>query len=431
MNPVGEHPLIELAKRTGRHLWIGNHPPFDFDNLLLPGCTNFRAPSSLHRQYDVVWSHELDIATLVPESLPLYLDELVRFVGAEGRLVFRYTQSTEVTIVHLKRHFGRHPMLDAEVESESQEKGTFDTVIRIRRKRLDAYASTDWTFAILTVGTRKANVVEYLRSIRALDPGRRHEIIVCGPRAPEYEPFAPRYHEKQYSTRFVDICAKKNDLAELATRPNLLIVHDRYRLDENFLAGFEDYGYDFDFLSVRQHYECGTAFPAYATLSKERQSFSWDSPIALADANRVYPLTFLNGGLLAFKTHVLRELPFNELLFWNQAEDCELSRWMIDHALPPRFNSFSSATVLGLKPSYTKAFRPEFPPVGSPALKTVETKAEPAGLVRTLRATVARPYRRARRGAARHFRKLAAAGLAAGLAMQAAILYFLLIGRDR
>lgn len=431
MNATGERGLLDMVKRYGRHLWIGNHPPFEFDNLLLQGCTNFRGPPTMHRRYDVVWSHETDIASLSPLSVPLYLDELVRFVGAEGRIVFRYTQSADVTLVHLKRHFGRHPMLDAEVEFETQEKQVYQTVFRIRRKHVDAYESRDWTFAILTVGARKNNVVEYLRSIRARDPERRHEILICGPRAAEYEPFGPVYNERQYSTKFTDICAKKNDLAELATMPNLLIVHDRYKLDDNFFEGFEDYGYDFDFLSVRQRYECGTEFPAYATLSKERHSFTWDAPIVLADVNRVYPLSFLNGGLLAFKTHALRQLPFNELLFWNQAEDCDLSRWMMDHSLPPRFNSFSSATVLGLKPSYTKAFRPEYPPIRPPVRAAAEPKADPAGLARRARAAVVAPYRQARRGAARNFRKLAALGLVTGLAMQAAILYFLLNGRDR
>lgn len=434
MNPVGEHHLLDMVKRYGRHLWIGNHPPFEFDNLLLQGCTNFRAPASLHRRFDVVWSHETDIASLSALALPLYLDELVRFVGEEGRIVFRYTQSAEVTLVHLKRHFGRHPMLDAEVEYETQDKaGVLNTVFRVRRKHVDAYASDLWTFAVLTVGARKANVVEYLRSIRAQDPERRHEILICGPRADEYEPYGPRYNDRPYSTQFVDICAKKNDLAELAKHPNLLIVHDRYKLDDNFFAGFEDYGYDFDFLSVRQHYECGTEFPAYATLSKEAHSFVWHAPIALADTNRVYPLSFLNGGLLAFKTHALRQLTFNELLFWNQAEDCDLSRWMMDHSLPPRFNSFSSATVLGLKPSYTKGFRPEHPPVRRPAREepVEEPKPEVPGLAKRARTAVARPYRTVRRGAARNFRKLAALGLLTGLAMQAAILYFLINGRDR
>ncbi|CAN5510746.1 hypothetical protein BH11PLA2_BH11PLA2_08880 [soil metagenome] len=416
------HPLLTLALEPRRHLWIGQHPPFPFESVFLPGCTNFRGPPSLHRGFDVVWCYEINLNSLAAESVPLYLDEAIRFLGEEGDLVLRYTQTADFTIVQLKRHLGRHPNLQAEVTYETQDPdGTFTTVVRIRRLHLENYASNDWTFAILTQGTKVPNVVKYLKSIRDEDHAARHEILICGPRNEAYDRFGVNYVDRTYSTKFADICAKKNDLAKYATKPNLLIVHDRYVLDRGFLDGFDEYGSDFDFVTVTQRYESGEEFPSYCALSKTQKSFQWIPPIAITNVNAVYPLTFLNGGLLAFKTHNLRALPFNDLLFWNQAEDVDLSRWMYDHSLPPRVNLFSSATVLGLTPAYTSKFRTERKDGRDDEFLT-PALPKPVPFAKHHRISI---LTRGRRWLGRHFRKLAAVGLTAMLLLQVALLYLI------
>jgi hypothetical protein len=51
---------------------------------------------------------------------------------------------------------------------------------------------------------------------------------------------------------------------------------------------------------------------------------------------------------MVFKTHALRECPFNDLLYWNQAEDVEVSRTFTDAGMPPRMNYRSSATTINI-----------------------------------------------------------------------------------
>ena len=279
----------------------------------------------------------------------------------------RYCENDNLTVVRLKRFLGRHPFAAVSVEFEDARRpGGWLTSFRVRRSHLTEYASADWTLAVLTRGKKVANVVAFLRSVREQDPGRRHELIVCGPGHPEYEPFGVRLHDRPYSTEYGDICAKKNDLADLATKPNLLVVHDRYRLDQGFFAGFAKYGHDFDFATVPQFYPGGEPFPAYCAMSKGRSEFAWVAPIRLTDPGRVYPLSFVNGGLMAVKTHTLRALRLNELLFWGQAEDVEFSRWLQDHSLPPRLNPHSRATVLGVTPAHTATFVTEGPDEAPP-----------------------------------------------------------------
>ncbi len=419
-------PLLALVRRHKRHLWVGNNPPFDFDSVFLPGSTNYRTSAGHHRAYDVVWSFEPDVAMLPPESVTLYLDELVRCLGADGRLVVRYHEHAKFTVVQLKRFLGRHPFLDVEVEHEKvRQADGWVTVFRVRRQHLAEYASADWTLAILTQGKKVANVVAFLQSVRDQDPDRRHELIVCGPAHPAYEPFGVRVHAKEYSAEFGDICTKKNDLAHLATHPNLMLVHDRYRLDPGFFAGFDRYGHDFDFLTVPQSYDTGEEFPSYCTGSKKRHTFAWTPPIALTDYSRVYPQHYINGGLLVVKTHTLRALRLNDLLFWNQAEDCEFTRWLQDHSLPPRINLFSRATVMGLTPAYSQFFTPER------ADDSEEDPPPPAA-----RPAAPAPPRPGLADRVRHalhlrFRKIAAVTVAVMLAAQAAILYLLLTGGHR
>ena len=50
---------------------------------------------------------------------------------------------------------------------------------------------------------------------------------------------------------------------------------------------------------------------------------------------------------MVFKTHALRACPFNDLLYWNQAEDVEVSRVFAESGMPPRMNYLSSATTIG------------------------------------------------------------------------------------
>ncbi len=404
-------PLAALVRDHARHFWAGTHPPFPAAAQNLLARNNLRASPDHHRAYDVVWCYETDLADVRPESQVIYLDELLRLLGADGRLVVKFREDRHFNLVKLKRFLGRHPFLDVAVEAEiSLPQYGWVTVYRVRRQHLAEYASSEWSLAILTQGKKVANVVGFLRSVRDQDPHRRHEIIVCGPPHPEYEPFGVRTHTKAYSPVLADICTKKNDLADLASKPNLLLVHDRYTLDPGFFDGFERYGHDFDFLTVPQRYETGEEFPAYVTMSKWRTEFIWRAPITLASYDRVYPLQYLNGGLLAVKTHTLRALRLNELMFWNQAEDCEFAGWLQAHSLPPRVNPISRATVLGLTPAYTSTFVPEKPD------DSEEEHNQP-------------PPRGVRVWLRERFRTLVAAGVVVGLLSQAVIILLLLTGR--
>ncbi len=396
--------LLDLVGRPGKQLWLGGNPPFDFDSLELYSCTNFRAPAELHQKFDVVWCYEVPLSNLRTDQHLLALDEMIRFIGAKGTLVLRIIM--EMSGIPVKNILGRRPGLTARITHEEEDAaGLLICVVELERADIGCYRPAPWTIGVLTQNTRKENVVALLQSVREQDPAGEHEIIICGPEDPEYAFARPRYLPQTYSAALPEISRKKNDIAKAATRPNLLIVHDRYRLDDGFFQGFQRYGYDFDFLTVPQRFESGDEFPSYCHMSEE--TLRMTPPRAAADLNALRFTPYINGGLMIFKTHTLRRLPLNELCFWNQAEDVELTVTMMRHGIAPRYNPYSSATTLGVDKSVLRSFLPaaDLPPVPPPG-PLADRRAAPA--------VAGRPARSFARAAALG---LGVLGILAGLAV--------------
>ncbi len=349
-------PLLDLVRGPGRHLWVGHHPPIEADGLALFGCTNFRAAAGLHQQYAVVWCYEDPITNLALDALPLALDELIRFVGATGRLVIRYDVGQGVLAV--KNFFGRRVGLTSRILHEEVAGDLLTTVFEVGRADVELYRPGAWTFGVLTQNTRKANVIAFLKSVRDRDPAGAHQIVICGPEDPDYAFARPDYLPQTYHPTRAEISRKKNDIARAATRPNLLLAHDRYRLADDFFTGFDQYGYDFDYVTVTQRFEDGEEFPGYCHLTE--RAFRLSPQRMSTDLNALPGVPFLNGGLFVVKTHLLRAVPLNDLSFWNQAEDVELSTTLLQRGIPPRLNPYSTATT-NVGRDHIRAFLPAHP----------------------------------------------------------------------
>ncbi|MEW4562470.1 hypothetical protein AB1K70_08085 [Bremerella sp. JC770] len=391
--------LLPLVEENKNHLWIGENPPFDFATVDFLTSQDLRLSPEHHQQYDVVWVYEKDLADLPAGKYELVLDELVRCLGASGKLVIRHSQNDRFSNIRLKHFLGRRFNTRTYVLDEWQENRVITTVFQVERENLSQYSQDDWTFALITVGKRIDNVLAFLNSVRRDDPSFEHEIIICGPTNPLYEPFRVTYlppPREAYRDRLAEISRKKNDIADFASKANLFIAHDRYRLDENFFSGFVRYGYDFDFVSVLQWYECGTRFPAYVAM--DGPTLTYQHPIDYVDYSTVEESQYLNGGLLIAKTQTMRTLRFNDLLFWNQAEDVELSHLFRSKGLPPRINCHSSATTIGVTTDHTGNF---LPPPTRP-LSPIRRKSRPPiksirDIGRTIERSI-RPYLKAIKG---------------------------------
>lgn len=343
-----DNRLLDLLKQPLRHLWVGNHPPFDMPTVDLENATAFRASPALHQAWDVVWVYERFISDY--DSWKLALDECLRLLGDEGLLVLRYkTRRLNFSNFGLKHFLGRRPydrigmVWEDGVQTESGFVAT--SIFRVYREGLARYRPAPWSLAIVTQGTKVENVVRFCQSVRDQDPGRQHEILIHGPADAMYEPFGVRYVDTSAADeRGLTLGMKKNTIAATVSHPNLVVTHDRYVLDPAFFEGFDRFGYDFDLCTVRQAYEDGVPYPAYCALNGV--GLVWSPTVHCENYNVLHQNQYINGGLMIFKTHVLRDLRFNDLLYWNQAEDVEICRVFTETGLPPRVNYFASATTI-------------------------------------------------------------------------------------
>jgi hypothetical protein len=326
---------------VGERAWIGDACPDEslvqVNLLKRPG---FRATPSETNRFGSIWIMQEPV---LGQGWRILLDSCIRMLTASGILVVRYVQNQYISIPALKNFLYRKYGIQVSVCAEIIENGEFLTAFCVEREVSTLPKSKTWTFGILTQG-KKAEVVErFCKSVRQYG-GDAHEILIVGPKNPIYEAYGPTYIEKTYSSKFSDICIKKNDIVDLAKHENICIIHDRYWLDENFFSGFETFGYDFDFLTIQQHHQSGKNYPSYCAID-DRCNLIWGTIYECGNENQTWNRNYLNGGLIVAKRALLKEIPFNPLIFHNQAEDVELAKQMAAYSVIPRINRLSSATT--------------------------------------------------------------------------------------
>ena len=241
---------------------------------------------------------------------------------------------------------------------ESQAVGLITNVFAIERPLLNLQSEKTWSFGILTQNTKVETVAKFCESVRKYG-GNKHQIIICAPEQhADYEPFNVEYITKPYSDVYAEISWKKNDIIALSRYQNIMLIHDRYVLNEDFFSGFEEYGYDFEYATVRQRHESGKLYPGLCAIQDFNQLI-WGELYHPRNDKEQWTLNYINGGLVIAKKHVLEAFPFNPMLFHGQAEDVELAHVMKNAGIIARENLFSSA-VTNAPDSVTGCFVEKF-----------------------------------------------------------------------
>ena len=352
-NEIQDQTLIQYLNQGGQQIWIGTKAPFDMVTLDLLNSANYRASSVHHRKYDVVWFFETMLDDVGKLGWKILVDELIRLIGEEGRLIIRLWENRVPSGPLLKKFLFRRMGIETELEYEKldRECGLWCFVFKIKRLNIEKYAADDWTFAMLTLGNKVDNVVRFLKSIRENDPRHDSEIIIVGPENEKYDEYDVKYIglDRFRDGQYAEISKKKNAIIEMATKSNLMIVHDRFTLNSNFFSGFEKWGYDFDFATVSQYMLDGKEYPGYAA---SNDYFRFTGQLWVKELRHLYDNQYVNGGLVIFKTHTAKKIHFNDMLMWAQMEDVEVSQVCIENGIIPRVNFISEALVLEMSEGY-------------------------------------------------------------------------------
>lgn len=341
---------ISMEKKS---IWFGLSAPIKVDFFDFGMRDNFRASSDMHGKYDVVWLYEVPVFNF--GYWKLLVDEAIRLLKGNGYLIVRAADNSDGTIWELKSMLGRMFTIECDLVLQKRlADGSVVMVFSISRKYAYAYCDKRWTIAVLTDGRRGDNVISLVNRIEKIRGDIVVEYIVAGPRIPLLDHLGVVYVNHHYDDDLPRISEKKRLILSGARYSNVAIFHDRYIIDDNFFKGFDEFGYDFEFVTVHQEYENGELFPAYAGLPERKMR--WQRPMYDANFKTLFDGHFVNGGLMIFKRHVTDHVNFNGMLLHNEAEDVELTYIMQDFGIVPRINLFSKAITVGVTPRHTETF---------------------------------------------------------------------------
>jgi len=246
-----------------------------------------------------------------------------------------------------------------------------------------------WTFGI-PVGPEDATILNAaVKRILELDIPRK-EIILCGRPADNFAYFDHvRIVGEDIPAPPVQICKKKNRLAQEATYNNLVILHDRVFLPSHFGEMVRRFGPRYPLMVLQSlwfddhlclhprrysdagmfledlshgamslHKQSCEAVKISSTLFPEieRSAICYSNPMRYKMDSR-YP----TGSLYICRKAVWETCPLDEALLWNEFEDVEHGIRASKNGIPFRFNPFGISQTITSRPTITSDYPVETP----------------------------------------------------------------------
>ncbi len=286
---------------------------------------------------------------IVPESIHcvtveflLQREELSRYIIKELDLLLKVGGIFEILILDSKSHSSYTRSRDqVKYEMSISTNGRYrhtegtrlqrDRVLKLSYRKTAATLPGDdsidkWSFGIITNGKKPEQVEDLVDSIvRQNIP--EYEILVCGPfaGADQYEHLTVLDDVVLVDDVRAPICAKKNRIIRASRYNNLCILHDRFRLPQDWHARFRQYGNFFDFLCLPTVDEAGRRFrvdwmrfcdPITRRLVRNRAM-----PYSQWSAGQI-----IQGGIILGKKHLMARYGLDERLHWEELEDMHFSK---------------------------------------------------------------------------------------------------------
>lgn len=198
-----------------------------------------------------------------------------------------------------------------------------------------------WSFGIVSNGKNDSQVDKIIKSILNLKIPE-FEILICGDYKSKYLKKIKliklnKFDDKGWITK------KKNILVKNFKFENCCIVHDRIIFDKNWYKGMVKWGNNFE------HLGCSQIFNNNRTndwLINERYSDIYFGFASLLDYKDWSNNAFLGGQLHIFKKSLFIKRGWNNFLFWNEAEDYEISKFYNSQGYVLRLNPYSLVNSL-------------------------------------------------------------------------------------
>ncbi len=342
---VGERPITDVPSAVQCYV--------EPDNLYT------LRPHFKEESIDFIVSEDLIFKTKFHRIL---LKEWMNFCKVGGSVIIIFSEGERGGIVLLRHEVST--LFGGNVEFDWEKEG-HRVIARIKKLKpsLAPGDSIDrWTFGIITNGKKDGQVDKIIESIHG-QKVKNYEIIVCGK-------YAGKRKGEVKSIEFTHkddrgwITKKKNLLVAAAKYQNLVIVHDRIIFSDGWYEGMKKYGNYFEALSCavllkKNNARAGDWLTygsdlrlyryktAYGDVQKGVDSH--EGMIGLLEYRDWDEGVFIAGFMNIFKKSVWERFPWDESLFWNEAEDVQLSSLHHKNGVVPRVNPVSIC--------YTEEFR--------------------------------------------------------------------------
>lgn len=352
--------IVAALERTRDVFWAGSLPPrFDMtaSTTIYDPDADFREPSARHQSFDLVFLVERDLAAI--KQWPLVLDEALRLLRAGGLFVVRMRQGAMLSLFELANALEKWTAGRIALVWQGFAGPDFTMIVRFTATAPRASGLDSVAFGLITDGRKPEAVHAFVTSVLAMDavPHVEREIIVCGPARSRDDLGAladavtvieqpDAFQAQGWITR------KKNMIVQGARSRYVIVAHDRYRVQPDFLRELSAFGGDLDIVVPAQETQEGVTIPAWVMTGTP---LNWARP-GWMDYGDYHPNLYLNGGVTIGRTAVLRDIGWNELLFWNQAEDVELSRRLQDAGVVPRLARRLKLVTGPLRPGVIEGF---------------------------------------------------------------------------
>lgn len=184
-----------------------------------------------------------------------------------------------------------------------------------------------WSFGIITNGKKNEQVQKLISSIITQNIPN-YEIIICG--SFKYE------NKEKFPIISIDdvllddeirapITIKKNKIADVAQYQNLMILHDRYLLPDDWYQKMKNYGNYFDLLTMPNIGPNGGNVNDWGEhLGKPSQIYR--EVFHLLSHKKWSNGWYSQGGLLIIKKELYNQNRLDERLFWGELEDIQFSQ---------------------------------------------------------------------------------------------------------
>lgn len=300
--------------------------------------------------FDFIYSEFLVNSTKFNKIL---FQEWFYAVKPKGHIIFKFIPKDENTWEQV--------LLDMELmfkdrisfESKTREGAVWTFVVKKEKENISKpQGINDWSFGILTMGNKNDVVDEMIESIQK-QKIPNYEIIVCG----TYKDVSDSHIRVVAFDENVKpgwITRKKNMICDLAKYENIVIMHDRIALMDDWFKGMKKYGNNFNVISCKQEWKGERAFDWITTgYPYEDQRSRWYLK-GFMEYSDWDPWVYIDGGVIILKKYCWVEVGWNENLFWKQDEDLRLSHDQTRNGQMIRFNPYSEFKILSFRHKISK-----------------------------------------------------------------------------